>query len=40
MKIYKLYLLVIVVFTQSCSDDNSDWIYLFDGKTTEGNIDH
>ena len=36
MKIYKLYLLVIVLFTQSCSDDKSDWIYLFDGKTTEG----
>ena len=36
MKIYKLYLFIIVLFTQSCSDDNSDWIYLFDGKTTEG----
>ena len=36
MKIYKLYLFVIVLFTQSCSDDKSDWIYLFDGKTTEG----
>jgi len=36
MKIFKYCLLTLFCLTQSCSNDKSDWIYLFDGKTTDG----
>ena len=36
MKIFKYCLLTFFCLTQSCSNDQSDWIYLFDGKTTDG----
>ena len=36
MKIFKYCLLTLFCLTQSCSNDQSDWIYLFDGKTTDG----
>jgi hypothetical protein len=36
MKIFKYYLLAFICLIQSCAPDQSDWIYLFDGKTTDG----
>ena len=36
MKIFKYCLLTLFCLTQSCNNDQSDWIYLFDGKTTDG----
>ena len=36
MKIFKYYLVAFICLIQSCGPDQSDWIYLFDGKTTEG----
>ena len=36
MKIFKYYLVAFICLIQSCGPDQSDWIYLFDGKTTDG----
>jgi hypothetical protein len=36
MKILKYILIMIFFFTTSCEKNESEWIYLFDGKSTDG----
>ena len=36
MKNLKCILIVLLFFTISCEKNESEWIYLFDGKSTDG----